>query len=57
MIYAIYDEKDNDRLVTVFDKAKEVAKFFETSRECIYCAISRKQLRENRYRIEKVSLK
>lgn len=44
--YAIYDEKDF--IVGVFEKLSEVADWFGTSKDCISCAITRKNLKTNK---------
>ena len=34
-MYAIYDTKNNDLCIAVFDKRKEVAEYFNTTVNCI----------------------
>lgn len=53
-MYGIYDMENYEQCVAVFDTVKDVAKFFNTTPNCISTAIHRKQLRENRYLIEKI---
>lgn len=51
--YAVYDTKDNDLIVKV-GNVYELAEYFETSTNVIYCNISRKMLTKRRYEIIKV---
>lgn len=52
--YVIYDTKDNEIIVGMFKKAKDVAKFFNTNTNVIFSEITKKTLRDNRYRIERI---
>lgn len=51
-MYAIYDTKNNEQCVAVFDTRKEVANYFNTTANCIGTAITRKHKRKCRYSIE-----
>ena len=53
-MYAIYDTKNNEQCVAVFDTRKEVANYFNTTANCIGTAITRKHKRKRRYLIEKL---
>ena len=53
-MYVIYDTKDHEQCMGVFDKTKDVAAYFETSKESIRTSIARKHKRKGRYIIEKV---
>lgn len=48
---AIYDEEDN--IVAVFDNAKEVAKWFNTSVQCIYKYLERNKIKDNQMKLDK----
>lgn len=52
--YVIYDTKDKDIIVGMFRKIEDVARFFNTNTNVIFSQISKKNLRENRYRIERI---
>lgn len=53
-IICVYDTFDNERLIAMFNNTKNCANFFETTRNSIDCAISRHQLRNFRYKIERI---
>ena len=53
----VYDTKENDRLVAIFNTSKTCAKFFNTDFKCIDSAICRGQLKFRRYRLERISRK
>ena len=53
-MYAIYDTKNNEECIAVFDRLKEVAKFFNTSVNCIATEITRQHRRGWRYLIKKI---
>jgi len=55
-VICVYDTKDNEKLVAIFNNATTCGKFFNTTGGCINDNISRKQLRCARYRIERVVL-
>lgn len=50
----VYDTKNNDKLIAIFNNAENCAKFFNTTREAIYSTISKKILKLRRYKIERV---
>lgn len=56
-MYVIYDLKDNEMCIGVFDTVKEVAKYFNTTTATIYCNITRKAKREGRYLIKNIDKK
>lgn len=53
-MYAIYDTKEAEQCVAVFDTRKEVAKYFGVSSNSIGSSICRKQKRKHRYLIVKI---
>lgn len=53
-VIAVYDILDNDRLVAVFSKAKYCARFFKTTNTVINCQICRGNIRNGRYKIERI---
>ena len=53
-MYAIYDLKDKEQCVAIFNNIKEIAKYFNTTERTIRTAITRKQKRERRYLIVKL---
>lgn len=53
-MYAIYDTKNNEQCVAIFNTRKEVAKYFNTTANCIGTAICRKHKRKCRYLIVKI---
>lgn len=53
-MYAIYDLKNNEQRVAIFDKVKEIAKYFDTTENTIRTAIARKSKRNRRYIIIKL---
>lgn len=55
-ILCVYDTKDNDRLIGVFNSTRTCANFFNTNVGVIKSTISRNNLRNHRYRIERVEL-
>lgn len=55
-IICVYDTQDSDRLIAVFNSLKTCANFFNTSAEVISSTISRKALRNKRFRIERLTV-
>ena len=55
-MYIIYDMKDSEQCIGIFEQLKEVAKFFNTSSASISSSISRKEKRNHRYLIERVKI-
>lgn len=55
-IYAVYDMKDNEQCIGIFNTRKEVADYFNTNANTIGTTITKKYKRDNRYIIEKISL-
>lgn len=53
-MYAIYDLKENEECIAVFDTRKEVAEYFNTTANCVGTAITRKHKRKWRYLIKKI---
>lgn len=53
-MYAVYDMKNKEQCMGVFDTRKEVAKFFNSTPRSIGTMISLKRKFERRYLIEKV---
>lgn len=53
-IICVYDTKDNDRLIAIFNSSKECAKFFDTGSRCIDSIICKKNLRNHRFRLERL---
>jgi hypothetical protein len=53
-MYVVYDMKNQEQCMGVFDNRKELAKFFNTTPNSIGAMICRKQKFERRYLIEKV---
>lgn len=51
--YAIYDTKDNDICLGVFD-INQVSNYFQTKKAHIYQTIYRNSLIKDRYRIERL---
>jgi hypothetical protein len=50
----VYDTTDNDRLIAIFNSSRTCANFFKTSARSIDSTICRKNLKFNRYRLERV---
>lgn len=44
-MYGIYDIKDNEQCIGIFNNRKEVARYFNTTSNCIGSTITRKQKR------------
>ncbi len=55
-IICVYDTKDNDRLVAIFNSSKSCGEFFKTTANAIDATVTRKQLRNDRYRLERVKI-
>ena len=54
-MYALYDVKDEiEPIIAIFDTAQDAADYFLTSKDCIYCAVSRGSLLRGKYKIYKV---
>ena len=53
-LVCVYDTKDGDKLIAIFNSGKECAKFFNTSENCINSIICKKNLRNHRFRIERL---
>ena len=53
-MYAVYDMKNQEQCMGVFDTRKELAKFFNSTPNSIGSMISRKKKFKRRYLIEKV---
>ncbi len=56
-VICVYDTKENDKLIAVFNSSKSCGKFFGTKPRVIDCFVCRKQLKEDRYRLERVTIK
>lgn len=54
-MYGVYDLKNEEMCIGMFDTISEVAKFFKTTKGTILPYVTRKHLRENRYLIVKVN--
>ena len=50
----VYDTKDSDKLVAIFNSSKSCAEFFNTSNRSIDSSVCRGELRYKRYRLERV---
>lgn len=55
-VICVYDTLKNDKLIAIFNNATTCADFFKTDRDTINCAICRNNLRNNRYRLERLKL-
>lgn len=53
-MYAIYDMRDNEQCIAIFNTAKEVANYFNTTENTIWSSITKKYKREHRYIIKKI---
>ncbi len=53
-MYAIYDTKNNEQCIAIFNTRQEVANYFNTTANCIGATICRKHKRECRYLIVKI---
>lgn len=53
-MYGIYDTKNNEQCLGIFEKIKDIAKYFNTSEYVIRSTITRKSKREHRYLITKI---
>lgn len=53
-MYAIYDVKNDEQCVAIFNYRKEVAEYFNTTVNCIGTAITRKHKRKGRFLIQKI---
>jgi hypothetical protein len=53
-VICVYDTKEDDRLIAIFNSSKSCGKFFKTSPRAINKSICRKELRNCRYRLERV---
>lgn len=53
-MYGVYDMKNKEQCVGIFNNRKELAKFFNTTPNCIGTAITRKHKKEGRYIINKI---
>lgn len=53
-MYGVYDMKYYEVCVAIFNTCGEVAKYFNTSKNTIFSAITKGNLRERRYLIKKV---
>ena len=53
-MYVVYDMKNQEQCVGVFDTRKEVAKFFNSTSNSVGAMICRKEKFERRYLVEKV---
>jgi hypothetical protein len=55
-VICVYDTKENEKLIAVFNTAKTCGKFFGTTSKVIDCTICKKFLRQDRYRLERVTI-
>lgn len=55
-IICVYDTKQNDRLIAIFNSSKSCGEFFKTTASAIDGTMTRKQLRNDRYRLERVKI-
>lgn len=53
-MYGVYDLKNNEMCIGIFDTTLELANFFKTTRNTISPYMTRKNLRECRYQIIKI---
>lgn len=53
-MYAVYDLKDHEQCIGVFDTAQDVADYFEMSRSSVYSGKSKGCLINQRYQVEKI---
>ena len=53
----VYDTKENDRLVAIFNTSKTCAKFLHTTSRTVDSSICKGYLRFRRYRLERISRK
>lgn len=54
-MYGIYDTKNNEQCLGIFEKIKDIAKYFNTSEHVIRSTITRKSKRKHRYLIIKIN--
>lgn len=55
-VVMVYDMIDNEKVVAIYGKSKYCAKFFNTKAKTIDSTISKKQLRNRRFKIERVKV-
>ncbi len=53
-MYAIYDIKNNEQCMGIFNNREEIARYFNTTANCIGSTITRKHKRKHRYLITKI---
>lgn len=51
MMYAVYDLKDYEQCIGIFDNCKEVAEFFDTTKNNIWSGMAHGCLRKHRFEI------
>ena len=52
-MYAVYDTKNKDQCIGIFETSQEVADYFGTTKQSIHEGVCRKNLREWRYEVIK----
>lgn len=55
-VICMYDTKDNDKLIAIFNSSKSCGKFLNTNPRTIDSSISKKLLRNRRYRLERLTI-
>ena len=55
-IYCVYDLHYKEQCIGVFEKIKDVAKYFNTTESAIRTDITKKYKRKHRYIIEKLEI-
>jgi hypothetical protein len=53
-VIGVYDTKDNDKLIAIFNNVSTLSNFFKVSRACVKSrCLCRKSLLKSRYRLER----
>ncbi len=55
-VICVYDTKDFDKLIAIFGRSKYCAYLFKTTAKVIDCSVCKKELKNGRYRLERVKL-
>ena len=55
-ILCVYDIQEKEICIAQFDSLKELAKYFNRTKDSITCAVSRNTKIENRYEVKWVNL-
>lgn len=55
-VICVYDTKEDEKLIAIFNSSKSCGKFFSVNARAIDISVCTKRLRNHRYRLERITL-